>query len=83
MRKRTFDLGEQTLAQGELQLLVGLFQLRGEGLPFAFERFRVLGRYDDLGKLGQSRWIGDASGPGTIRNGERPAPNTVVSFDGE
>ena len=55
--------------------------LLAEGLPFEFDRFKVLGRFDDLGDFGNSRWLG--SGVVGLRQRERPAPNTVVNFDSE
>src|SRR4029453_19005256 len=30
--------------------------LGGEGMPFAIDRFELLGRYDDIGTLGQAPW---------------------------
>jgi len=54
--------------------------LGAEGVPFVFERFEVLGRYDDIAKLGQAPWIPPAGGAPVTRTAERPAPNVVVDF---
>ncbi|AHE56893.1 M23 family metallopeptidase [Sphingomonas sanxanigenens] len=53
--------------------------LGGEGLPFVIDRFRLEGRYRDLGRLGTVRWEG-FEGVSAVRNGERPGPNVVVRF---
>jgi hypothetical protein len=68
--------------------------LGAEGLPFVFDRFEVLGAYDDLAQLGKAPWLplvssggGDDGGRdgsgrhgGGPRNGERPAPQSIVVF---
>lgn len=51
-----------------------------EGAPFVFDRFRVLGRYADLGTLGSQRWSPPPAAHPAARAGERPAPNTVLLF---
>jgi murein DD-endopeptidase len=56
--------------------------LGGDGMPFAIDRFELLGRYDDVSKLGSARW---SERPATLapdRRKERPGPNDVVSFQG-
>ena len=55
--------------------------LGAEGVPFAFERFEVLGGYPDIGKLGSKPWTPPASGQAPQRDGEMPASNTVIRFD--
>ena len=57
--------------------------LAAEGVPFAFERFEVVGRFDDLGTLGTSLWLKPDSAAAGVRTGERPAPNSVVTFGAE
>jgi hypothetical protein len=55
--------------------------LGGEGMPFAIDRFELLGRYDDVGTLGKARW---SERPDTLmaeRRNERPGPNDVIRFD--
>lgn len=54
--------------------------LGAEGVPFVFERFDVLGRYEDIGKLGDAPWDSLADGVPVRRTAERPAPNVVVDF---
>lgn len=51
--------------------------LAAEGLPYVFDRFTVLGRYDDIAALGRAPWTRDGDG---VRTRERPAPNVVVDF---
>ena len=53
--------------------------LVGEGLPFVIDRFRLAGRYRDLGRLGTGRWEG-FEGVSAVRTGERPGSNVVVRF---
>lgn len=54
--------------------------LGSEGLPFAFDRFRLVGRYADIGRLGQTRWE-SAGDIGERRKREWPGYNVVVRFD--
>lgn len=51
--------------------------LGGEGLPFALERFELLGRYDDFDALGRAPWVRVEP---VLRSRERPADNAVVRF---
>lgn len=51
--------------------------LGAEGIPFAFERFTLLGSYPDFSQFGKAPWT--ATSP-TIITKERPAPNAVISF---
>jgi len=54
--------------------------LGAEGVPFVFERFDVLGRYEDIATLGNASWDSLADGLPVRRTAERPAPNVVVDF---
>jgi murein DD-endopeptidase len=54
--------------------------LGAEGVPFAFDRYRLVGRYDDIGKLGSAHWNAPPAKTATTREHERPAPNDVVMF---
>jgi murein DD-endopeptidase MepM/ murein hydrolase activator NlpD len=54
--------------------------LAAEGVPFVFESFQVLGRYEDLEKLGSAPWVESGSQP-RQRTRERPGPNAVLMFD--
>jgi murein DD-endopeptidase MepM/ murein hydrolase activator NlpD len=53
--------------------------LLGEGLGYGFERFTLLGRYDDLGRLGAAPWS-PLTGLDPDRRDELPASNVVVRF---
>lgn len=55
--------------------------LAAEGLPFAFERFRELGRYGDIAKLGRQLWTPRDDAAPAERKREMPAGNSVVEFD--
>lgn len=55
--------------------------LAAEGLPFVFDRFRTLGRYGDIAKLGRQPWASDEGAP-VERRREMPAGNSVVEFGG-
>lgn len=54
--------------------------LGAEGVPFVFERFDVLGRYDDIARLGTAPWDPLEADLPVRRTEERPAPNVVVDF---
>jgi murein DD-endopeptidase len=54
--------------------------LAAEGLPFAFEGFTLLGRYDDIATLGSAPWQALAAGVDALRRGEAPGANVVVDF---
>jgi murein DD-endopeptidase len=51
--------------------------LDGEGLPFTFDRFTLLGAYPDIARLGHASW--QAVSAKEVRR-TRPGANTVVSF---
>jgi murein DD-endopeptidase MepM/ murein hydrolase activator NlpD len=54
--------------------------LGGEGMPFAIDRFELLGRYDDIAMLGQARWSERPQALSAERRDERPGPNDVISL---
>ncbi|WP_202840988.1 M23 family metallopeptidase [Luteimonas saliphila] len=54
--------------------------LGGDGLPFAFEGFSVLGRYTDIEALGARPWTPHADPDTVVRRHERPADNSVLRF---
>lgn len=54
--------------------------LAAEGRPFVFDRFRALGRYEDLSQLGKAPWKARADDAPAPRQDEFPAGNTVVVF---
>lgn len=56
--------------------------LAAEGLPFVFERFRTLGRYGDIAKLGRQAWTPHDPTDPPERRREMPAGNSVVDFGG-
>lgn len=56
--------------------------LAAEGLPFVIERFRTLGRYGDIAKMGRQPWVSPADGTPAERRREMPAGNSVVDFGG-
>lgn len=51
-----------------------------EGRPFTLDAFDLLGRYDDLGKLGKAGWTPRHKDEAGRRHGEWPAENAVVRF---
>lgn len=53
--------------------------LLGEGVGYGFERFTLLGRYEDLSRLGSTPWTPLASLDPERRN-ELPGSNVVVRF---
>lgn len=55
--------------------------LDAEGLPYAFERLRVLGTYDSIEAFDQGKpWQSSNRSGGGVRTGEFPAPLSVVDF---
>lgn len=56
-------------------------ELAGEGVPYVFARFEALGAYEDVSAFATgARWAAAPAGTGGVRQGELPAPNTVVVF---
>lgn len=53
--------------------------LLGEGVGYGFSRFTLLGRYEDLGRLGAARWT-PLAGLAPDRRNELPGSNVVVRF---
>lgn len=53
--------------------------LGAEGIPFEFERFKLLGSYPDLTTFGKKSWTSVINGIPVKK--EHPAPNSVVVFD--
>jgi len=51
--------------------------LLSEGIAFVFDKFELIGRYDDFSAFGKERWDDE---PVSIRSGERPPVNSVVRF---
>lgn len=54
--------------------------LDAEGMPFALDRFRVLGGYESLDAFGRAPWQPLDPGAEAERTAERPAPNRVLQF---
>jgi murein DD-endopeptidase MepM/ murein hydrolase activator NlpD len=54
--------------------------LGGEGVPFAIDRFTLLGRYVDIGGLGARPWDPAPAGLEPRRAAEWPDSNAVVRF---
>jgi hypothetical protein len=49
-------------------------------MPFVLADFTVLGAYPSLDSLGKQPWQALSAPEQARRQGERPAPNTVVQF---
>jgi murein DD-endopeptidase len=54
--------------------------LDAEGLPFGFDGFRLLGRYQDIATLGRERWQALEGSVAAQRSREWPGSNVVVQF---
>lgn len=54
--------------------------LAAEGLPFVFDRFELLGRYEAFDDFGKRAWQPRDPALDRVRREERPPPNSVVSF---
>lgn len=55
--------------------------LAAEGVPFVFETFEWLGRYEVVEQLGRAPWQPIRHRHDSARHDELPAPNSVVMFD--
>jgi len=56
-------------------------ELAGEGVPYVFRSFEVVGAFESIGAFASGeRWKPAPSGAGALRKGELPAANTVVNF---
>lgn len=55
--------------------------LGAEGVPYVFDGFEVLGRYEEIGDLGKKRWQPSSAPAQARRSGERPAANVVLTFE--
>jgi murein DD-endopeptidase len=59
-------------------------ELAGDGLPYVFRGFKVVGAYEEIGAFASDeRWGSAPHGAGGMRRRELPAPNTVVIFPTE
>jgi Peptidase family M23 len=59
-------------------------ELAGDGLPFVFRGFKVVGAYEEIGAFASGeRWGSAPPSVGGMRNLELPSPNTVVIFPAE
>ncbi len=55
--------------------------LGAEGVPYVFDGFEILGRYEAIGDLGKKRWQPYPVPAEAHRSGERPAANVVLKFE--
>ena len=55
--------------------------LGAEGLPFEFEKYRLLGGYTDFSNFGKTLWISSEKQNTNNIQADRPAPNSVIEFD--
>lgn len=72
--------GQSTGPHLHLHLANGNMPLFAEGLPFVFEQFTILGRYDDFAVFGKKKWNARSGNAEKATRYERPGPNTVVRF---
>lgn len=55
--------------------------LGAEGIPFAFEKFTLLGVYGDFTHFGSKPWTPVGNTRRSVRTRQRPAPNSVITFN--
>jgi murein DD-endopeptidase MepM/ murein hydrolase activator NlpD len=73
--------GDSTAPHLHFHVADALSPLGAEGQPFVLEHFRVLGRYPDIGALGNAPWMPlDGTQP-SRRTREWPASNVVTEFE--
>jgi murein DD-endopeptidase len=73
--------GDSTGPHLHFHVADALSPLGAEGVPFVFERFRVLGAYPDIGALGSAPWTPPGDAQPSWREREWPASNAVVEFE--
>ena len=73
--------GDSTGPHLHFHVADGPSPVAAEGRPFAFDRFRVLGRYDDLSRLGKAPWTPRAKDRPAVRERELPEGNSVVELE--
>ena len=72
--------GESTGPHLHFHVADGPALFDAEGLPFALDRFRVLGRYKEIATLGRERWQPLEDRNAAQRSKEWPDYNVVVEF---
>jgi murein DD-endopeptidase MepM/ murein hydrolase activator NlpD len=72
--------GESTGPHLHFHVANGNSPLDAEGLPFEIRRFRVLGNYPDIAKLG-TPWVPLTASETASRLAEWPDVNEVLTFD--
>ena len=70
--------GDTTGPHLHFHLADGNSLLGAEGIPFAFDRFTLLGQFDDIAQLGKTPWQASKLAPDRRR--EWPGFNRVVTF---
>ncbi|WP_031495904.1 M23 family metallopeptidase [Bryobacter aggregatus] len=70
--------GDSTGPHLHFHMADGANDLNAEGVPFAFDRFTVLGHYRDISKLGSAPW---EPAEKIERKKEWPAPNAVLQVE--
>jgi murein DD-endopeptidase len=73
--------GDSTGPHLHFHVADGPSPVRAEGRPFALERFRVLGRYEDLSRLGSAPWAPRLPTAPSLRTDELPEGNSVIEVD--
>jgi len=73
--------GDSTGPHLHFHIADGASPHEAEGLPFAFDHFRQLGRYADIGDLGGRLWSTTGSDMAADRTNEWPGYNAVIAFD--
>lgn len=70
--------GDSTGPHLHLHVADAAAPLAAEGLPYVFERYRLLGRFDSIEAVGAQPWIETDGAP--VQHQQRPAPFSVVEF---
>ncbi|RDZ28690.1 M23 family metallopeptidase [Lysobacter silvisoli] len=72
--------GDSTGPHLHFHLADGRIPLASDGVPYVFDRFRVIGRYPDLSQMGKAPWTPPLAAEQLSRENERPGPNTVLEL---
>lgn len=73
--------GDSTGPHLHFHVADGISPHLAEGLPFAFDHFRQVGRYADIGDLGRRPWSTSGNDLSVDRSKEWPGYNAVIEFD--
>ncbi len=73
--------GSASDPQLHFALTDGADEYASEGLAYTFDRYRVLGRYDDVAQIGSTPWTALPKGEDASRKATMPSGMSVLTWD--